>query len=247
MDNYKHSRRKAMERIVLFLSALFAFFVLLYATGEKAVDAAKPAKTSHSCKACHADLNKVLPKGHQSVSGDDISICAPCHAPEFSGKAEANAYSAGLHRAHEKPQTKLDCLVCHNWTPGKSFTVYNQKTSMGAPSKEDMQLMEKVFLSWAESPYLDSIHAKKNVDCMGCHGKSLPREGDTVNNDRCLACHGPLDKLEAKTAPKDFPDRNPHKSHLGDVACTVCHHAHSVSKTYCLECHKTFEMKIPGG
>jgi hypothetical protein len=27
----------------------------------------------------------------------------------------------------------------------------------------------------------------------------------------------------------------------------VCHKAHEASKTYCLECHKNFEMKIPFG
>ncbi|HOD76591.1 MAG TPA: carboxyl transferase domain-containing protein, partial [Syntrophorhabdaceae bacterium] len=58
---------------------------------------------------------------------------------------------------------------------------------------------------------------------------------------------GDPEKLAAKTEPKDFPDRNPHKSHLGTINCTVCHKAHAASKTYCLECHKNFNMKIPFG
>ena len=92
-----------------------------------------------------------------------------------------------------------------------------------------------------------SQHAGK-INCAGCHGKDTPQLDSTVENPRCLECHGPMEKLAKKSEPKDFADRNPHKSHLGDIACTVCHHEHSASKTYCLECHPKFQMKkIPGG
>lgn len=165
----------------------------------------------------------------------------------MTGKAAPNAFSAGLHRAHQGPKYKVDCTICHTWVLGKSFGLLGQKELWGKLTKEDMGVMKKMFASWADSPYLDSLHAKKNVTCIGCHGKDLAKEGDTVESDRCLLCHGPLDKLQAKTAPKDFPDRNPHKSHLGDIACTVCHHAHAASTVYCLGCHGKFQMKIPGG
>jgi hypothetical protein len=229
-----------MKRIGLSLVVLVGILSgLLYTADKKIVDAASPSKISRSCKICHDDLNTVLPKGHPAATGADIAACTPCHAPDYSGKAEPNGYAARLHRAHEGSKTKLNCLVCHNWISGKSFTVYKQKASLG-------KLMQKVFVSWTDSPNLDALHSKKKIDCMGCHGESLPREGDTLENSRCLLCHGPLDKLQARTTPKDIPDRNPHKSHLGDVNCTVCHHAHSASKVYCLECHKTFNMKIQG-
>jgi len=61
------------------------------------------------------------------------------------------------------------------------------------------------------------------------------------------ACHGPQDQLAARSRPQDFPKRNPHDSHLGEIACTVCHHAHAESKVYCLDCHRNFVMKIPRG
>jgi len=41
-----------------------------------------------------------------------------------------------------------------------------------------------------------------------------------------------MEEPAKKSEPKEFKDRNPHKSHLGEIACTVC--------------HKQFEMKIPG-
>jgi hypothetical protein len=75
----------------------------------------------------------------------------------------------------------------------------------------------------------------------------MPEKGDTVENDRCLACHGPMEKIVAKSTPTDFADRNPHKSHLGEIACTVCHKAHEASVVYCLGCHRLFTMKIQGG
>jgi hypothetical protein len=234
-----------MRRFGILLLATGVLLSLICLSIGATVDAAKPVKSPPSCKNCHAELSAVLPKGHPAVSGADIAACAPCHAPDYSGKARSNAYAARLHRAHEKSGKQVDCTVCHAWIPGKRFAVLGQKKSLGAPSKEDMALLKKMFVSWGESSNLDAIHAKKDIDCMGCHGESLPKEGDTVENDRCLLCHGPLDKLEAKTAPKDFPDRNPHKSHLGEIACTVCHHAHSASRVYCLECHKTFKMKLP--
>lgn len=91
-----------------------------------------------------------------------------------------------------------------------------------------------------------SQHAGK-VNCAACHGKGTPQLDSTVENPRCLECHGPMEKLAKKSEPEDFPDRNPHKSHLGDIACTVCHKEHDTSIVYCLDCHRNFKMKIPGG
>ena len=131
--------------------------------------------------------------------------------------------------------------------PGKSFGLIGTDVSWGAPKDDDMKAMKEILASWAKSGFMDHLHAKAMVDCAGCHGKEAPLLDTTVENSRCLACHGPLEQLARKSAPKDFPKRNPHDSHLGDIACTVCHHAHAVSKAYCLDCHKTFKMKIPGG
>ncbi|MBA4394637.1 MAG: hypothetical protein C0407_13885 [Desulfobacca sp.] len=118
---------------------------------------------------------------------------------------------------------------------------------MGVVSKANIPLLKKSFVSWASSAYLDASHNQAKVVCLACHGKTVPEKGDTVENERCLTCHGSMESLVARTAPKDFPDRNPHKSHLGEIACTVCHQGHSQSKVYCLGCHFKFKMKIPGG
>jgi mono/diheme cytochrome c family protein len=97
------------------------------------------------------------------------------------------------------------------------------------------------------SQFADTRHGKAGIDCARCHGKAAPKEGAEVENQRCLACHGPMETLAKKSEPKDFPDRNPHKSHLGEINCTVCHSEHGASKVYCLDCHKKFQMKMPEG
>ena len=199
-----------------------------------------------SCAPCHADFLKLLPKTHRPVAGNTITACVACHKPDFQGKTEPNPFSARLHLAHAKTDGKADCMLCHTWAPGKQFGVKGVKATMGKVSKENMALLKKSVTSWASSSFLDAAHGKAGVVCLSCHGKTLPEMGDTVENDRCLACHGSLEGLQARSAPKDFPDRNPHKSHLGDIACTVCHHAHKASTVYCMGCHGKFIMKIPG-
>jgi len=234
-----------MKRIILFILVMAALLCLPYlVTGSRTAEAAKPAKAS--CQSCHADFAKVVPKEHPPVKGNDLSACTSCHAPDLAGTAQKNTFSARMHRAHVPPKGSLDCTACHTWTPGKNFGLIGHKGSRGAPSKDDMALMKEIFSSWAGSNYTDNLHARAGITCTQCHGKDIPKADDTVENGRCLACHGPLDKLAQKTEPKDFKDRNPHKSHLGDIACTVCHKGHAESKVYCLSCHPNFKMKIMG-
>jgi hypothetical protein len=228
-----------------FFPLIVVALLTLWTTGEAAAAVVKAAKTS--CLPCHADLKSVLPKDHPAFKGADIASCAGCHGPDFSGKAEPGPFSARIHRAHGGANSKVDCLTCHTWAPKKSFGLFKQKGSWGAPSKEDYALLKKMVNSWAGSSFLGSLHDKKNVTCAGCHGKALPKEDDTVENARCLGCHGGAEKLAEKTNNPDFPTRNPHKSHLGDVNCTVCHKVHSESSVYCPGCHAQFQMKIPGG
>jgi hypothetical protein len=179
------------------------------------------------------------------VKGTGLGACVECHTLG-AGEAKADGFSTRIHLAHTGPKLHLDCLACHNYVPGKSFGLIGQKISWGAPKDDDMAVMKETFASWANSSHTDHLHAKAKVDCAGCHGKEAPVLDTTVENGRCLACHGPLETLAAKSAPKDFPKRNPHNSHLGDIACTVCHHAHAPSAVYCLDCHKNFKMTIAG-
>jgi hypothetical protein len=197
------------------------------------------------CSSCHADLAKVLPKGHAPVQGSGVKACIACHNLGQSGEAKKNEFSAKVHLAHHT--AKAGCSTCHAITPDKSFTLVGDTHSWGAPKAEDAKLIGEKMNSWAESKYTDHAHAKANVDCAGCHGKELPVSDSTVENYRCLACHGPVEKLAAKTHNAEFPKRNPHNSHLGnDIACTTCHKGHQASVVYCADCHKLWKMNVPG-
>lgn len=89
---------------------------------------------------------------------------------------------------------------------------------------------------------LAAIHKAKAVDCASCHGKATEVDDNETNvNAKCIECHGPL----AEIAKKNKSHINAHKSHLGQVNCTICHHGHVASRPFCLGCH-SFNMPIPG-
>jgi hypothetical protein len=225
---------------------VFIVMVTLSVAGPSTVKVAVSSTKEATCTSCHIDFQDVISEKHPAVSGDDLQACLSCHKSIESPKAEPNAFSAKVHRVHLKESESLDCTECHSWASGKAFSLTGTDVVYGHPSERDMDLLKKAFSSWAHSPYLDSIHGAKNVTCRSCHGNVLPTLGDIVENERCLTCHGTYDSLAKKTTPLKFSDRNPHNSHLGVINCTVCHFAHSESRSYCLECHQKFEMTIPG-
>jgi hypothetical protein len=197
-----------------------------------------------ACANCHADFATVLAKSHVPVKGKNLGACLACHKPDAAAKPTVNAFAAGLHRAHAGGKADVECAVCHVARGKGAVAVVGAKVAL--PLKADaFKDLKPLMQSWATPKRLDGLHGKANVDCAGCHA-GVPKGGDEVANDRCLACHAPLEKLVAKTRPAQFHDRNPHESHLGPIACTVCHKGHEPSAVYCLDCHKKFEMKIVG-
>jgi hypothetical protein len=235
-----------MKKLFLFLIAASLALPFSAWSAEKGKSpTAKPGKSA-SCASCHEGSSDLLGKGHPEVKVTTLGACLACHKPKVPVQGESNPFSATLHKAHLNEVTALECTTCHTWSPGKSLGLPGQKISYGKPSRQDMASLKRIFVSWAGSGYTDGLHSGKNVTCVGCHGKTLPEIGDPVENERCLQCHGPFQRLLEKSAPKDFPDRNPHSSHLGEIACTVCHKGHAASSVYCLECHRAFKMKIPG-
>lgn len=236
---------RAMKR-TLFLATLTAALVFLSLTtpGARTAGAASPPKGN--CRECHANIASVLPKGHPPAKGTGIAACTACHVPDLEGKLPRNEYSARMHLAHIPPKGDLECSACHSWVPRRSFGLIGRKGSWGAPSRNEMALLEEIFVSWAGAEHTAGLHAGAGIVCSQCHGKGLPKPDETVENSKCLACHGPMDALALKTEPKDFKGRNPHRSHLGDIACTICHKGHMEPKVFCLDCHRNFVMKIPG-
>jgi fumarate reductase flavoprotein subunit len=107
----------------------------------------------------------------------------------------------------------------------------------------------------AAGNFLADMHLGKGLECSACHGKkTVVDDNETIVNAKCVECHGTLDKMALAQKPSmdGNPAQvaehhiNPHKSHLGVINCTTCHHGHTTSWTYCLNCH-SFELKIPAG
>lgn len=232
-------------KIKTYYTCLVAFVMCAVLLGMDKAHAAKTQKEATTCKACHSSSSQVLPKDHPVVSTLSLGACLKCHQPSLAGKPEKNAFFTSLHVAHAKAKTA--CSTCHIHKAEKLLGLKGTKVSLGKPSREGMMLIERTTASWADSTNLDAIHAKNKIGCAACHGKQLPEKGDTVENERCIICHGSYEALAVKTKNDAFPKKNPHKSHLGEIGCVVCHQSHNVSTSYCNGCHVKFNMKIPGG
>jgi uncharacterized CHY-type Zn-finger protein len=94
------------------------------------------------------------------------------------------------------------------------------------------------FLEAAPS-FLADKHNAAGIVCGGCHKENPPKEW--VPTAVCIKCHGDQAKVAERTQ-KVIP--NPHESHLGNVKCELCHHAHKPSQDHCSNCHE-FDYKVP--
>ncbi len=90
----------------------------------------------------------------------------------------------------------------------------------------------------AANTFLADKHKAAGLDCNACHIESQSKPPDTKV---CLQCHGPYDKLAART---EKVEPNPHASHQGELECESCHHGHKASVDFCAKCH-TFDFKVP--
>lgn len=213
------------------------FFVSLFAYG------ASSETVKSSCTECHSD--EVLPKTHEKVKWTGIENCTTCHLRQSD--AVSDNFSVKIHTSHMET---ADCLVCHQWEDGAKFSAIGGK-SFGKPNAETYDIIKnEIMKSWAQSNNMDNTHMRNMISCGGCHGKDLPQLYDKVPNATCLKCHGPIEKLVAKTVSKLSKNINVHNSkHFGlENECIVCHRGHMPSKTLCLDCHKQFDLNpIPNG
>ena len=91
----------------------------------------------------------------------------------------------------------------------------------------------------SESPYIDKSHVDSGLTCESCHGP-LPEADQTPEppeTEKCLSCHGGDYKSLGKVTQEKWGDRNPHKSHQGELDCSSCHKVHDSFEFYCSICH----------
>jgi hypothetical protein len=94
-----------------------------------------------------------------------------------------------------------------------------------------------------KNPLLADMHAKKNVNCQGCHKEEPPAK--PVTTDTCFKCHGNPTKVVQRTEKLvPNPHTSPHES-PSDVKCESCHHMHKPSQNSCAQCHNEIIFKVP--
>lgn len=87
----------------------------------------------------------------------------------------------------------------------------------------------------AQTEFLADRHGAYGAACAGCHEEEAPGEGAWVEGARCFDCHESYEGLGEKLSYRG--EYNPHKSHLGEPDCTICHTGHSEPSVYCAKCH----------
>lgn len=150
------------------------------------------------------------------------------HGPAYPGAENLNGVSCGS--CHTTPKTAMP----------------ENHPSMDAADEALCQRIRNIFKDVERKRYLRSHHAGQEVSCADCHGDELPELGAEPDTDVCLTCHKGYAALTENTESRMVPEQNPHQSHLGAIDCSVCHHAHAASRSYCLECHTNFTMPMPG-
>ncbi|MBI4470074.1 MAG: cytochrome c3 family protein, partial [Acidobacteria bacterium] len=199
------------------------------------------AQTPAGCNSCHTKLSTQIPEGHFKVTVEQVTFCIVCHSQTESPNAAASRLGWFTHLDHFGNQ-EFDgtCWSCHVINTGGELTLVGMKTSMGIKVNKNLATaMTGYYGTWATSEFLDHTHAERGVTCALCHDSNFPTEAPLVN--QCLKCHQSYAHVAAQTQDL-YP--NPHDSHMGDLRCTLCHHAHEKSTTYCNECHE-FDFETP--
>jgi cytochrome c nitrite reductase small subunit len=123
-------------------------------------------------------------------------------------------------------------------------------------------IMQKNVNSYLTGTNLDHVHDLANVECKECHEYPIPAEiasgikfvtgnyevgadGQLAKrkygNEMCLQCHISYDFVAERTAGLD---KNPHKSHLGELPCSTCHISHGEQIDYCSQCHDNGDQEM---
>lgn len=221
-----------------------------------------PAQNSEACFTCHEDKGLTMDKDGKKVSlyvnpdsyrqsVHSVADCIDCHE---------NYNPDDL--PHSKTKKAVNCLNCHKDSKTITESVHSKANCFDChtkhdvkPAKELTKKANEVCLDCHKArnilQYTESIHAKKNVNCTGCHGT-----GHKVKNVKkseaftlCGKCHGQhqaafsnsIHNITLKKGNKNAP------------TCTDCHGSHmilsakiSVETEGCLTCHLD-ETKFPGG
>lgn len=124
-----------------------------------------------------------------------------------------------------------DCKSCHG---GKTMLPAAHPATRGMALKDCRNCHSAATKPLAGSLPLAHTHALAGVKCAACHGKTVPRQDAAPDNEVCTGCHGNTAQLANRI---NTTNAKVHSSHMGDLACDLCHKAHAQSENFCFQCH----------
>ena len=213
------------------------------------------------CLSCHEDKDLTMEKNGKKmslfVSPDtykksvhNVAECEDCHEnynPDElpHSKTKQDVKCIGCHKetkslsgnVHEKVKC-YDCHGKHDIKPGKEFAKEQTKACLSCHKNQNIQ------------HYSQSVHAKNNVNCEGCHGSGheVKKIAKIDVAATCGKCHGE----HQKNFNNSIHSTVLKKGNKEAPTCTDCHGSHkiirgkiSVESQACLNCHLD-EKKFPG-
>jgi hypothetical protein len=126
-------------------------------------------------------------------------------------------------------------------------------------------VMKPYLKSWESSDLLANVHAKAGLECLDCHKFDMQQSlGETIKYitgnyetplrerslpmEKCLQCHEHNSYTDLASRTEWLVEkiqRNPHKSHYGELECSNCHNMHRPSEDYCSQCHSPTNLLGP--
>src|SRR4029450_10793739 len=166
-----------------------------------------PKGTIELCLSCHDDKDLYTEKHGKKISlyvslkqykesVHSPAECGDCHenynADELPHtKIKQEVKCAGCHKEAKNIETgvhsKVNCWACHSKhdvKPAKEFAKDQTKNCLSCHNNNNIQY------------YSESIHAKKNIGCDGCHGggHTVRKISKKESVQLCGKCHGEHEK-----------------------------------------------------
>ncbi|MCW8125657.1 cytochrome c3 family protein [Microbulbifer halophilus] len=231
---------------------------------------------ARQCVTCHVEHKPEITRDMGvTLAGD---FCFHCHSdiaenrPSHRELAFDSCASAGCHNFHDNRNLYEDFLIAHAGQPGLLPDArLPARTAMHAwlrehPDTPPLQTGDADISAGASADiagtWADSVHARVDVNCSGCHTDGQMQFSSAEIVARCGSCHseqretftqGKHGMRLSSRLPQDFVERagamSPQQALLpmresasGELSCTSCHGPHETDLQFaaveaCLGCH----------
>ena len=219
------------------------------------------AQSTDVCLTCHEDKDLTMERDGKKISlyVNPDSYKKSVHAAADCGDCHENYNPDEI--PHSKTNKPVNCLTCHKESKNISESVHSKSNCYDCHTKHDVKPAKELAKSTNENcsschknrnvqQFSESIHAKKNVSCSGCHGSGhkVKKIGKSETAVMCGKCHGEHQAVFSNS----IHNITLRKGNKNAPSCTDCHGSHkvlsakiSVETEGCLKCHLD-ASKFPG-